>query len=516
MNFPMSFVLFGFVLFFIYEIYRVLDWIWFTPKKLEKRLREQGFKGNPYRLIFGDQYESAKMIKEAMRKPIGIEDDVRRRTIPHVLNTIDTYGKDSFMWVGRIPRVTITDPDLIREVLTKNSRFHTNHGDMNPLTKFLFSGIGSMNGEPWAKRRKIIKSAFHFDKLKLMLPAFYESCHEMVSMWCKKVPEKGSAEVDVWSDIKFLTGDVISRTVFGSNFEGGRRIFELIEELHPLTFEIIRSVYIPGQWLLPTKINRRMKAIDKEIRERAMEIINKKLEEMKEGKGKDNDLLSIMLKNNQDEINKEGIDYGLTLNDIIGESRLFYFAGQDTTSTLILWTMILLSRFPEWQTRARNEVLQVFGDSKPTYEGISQLKVVSMILHEVLRLYSPVPDITRVAIEDTQIGKFNIPAGVQIMLPQPVLHLEPEIWGDDATEFKPERFAEGVIKAAKNQGAFFPFGFGPKMCLGQNFAYLEAKMAFSVILPRFSFELSPSYIHAPYALITMQPQHGAHLILHKL
>nr|AGX93061.1 7-deoxyloganic acid 7-hydroxylase-like protein [Vinca minor] len=517
MNFN-SVAILGFISLSIFWIYRVLDWVWFRPKKLEKCLREQGFKGNPYRLFLGDQYESGKLIREAMSKPIGIDEDVKKRIVPHILKAVETHGKNSFMWVGRILRVQITDPELIKEVLTKYYKFQKNHHDLDPITKLLLGGIGSLEGESWAKRRKIINSAFHFEKLKLMLPAFYLSCRDMVEKWDKKVPEGGSSEVEVWHDIETLTGDVISRTLFGSNYEEGRRIFELMKELTALTIDVIRSVYIPGQRFLPTKRNNRMRAIDKEVRVRITEIINKKMKIMKAGETAADDFLGILLENNLNEIREQGNNRnaGMTIEQIIGECKLFYFAGQDTTSTLIVWTMVLLSRFPEWQTRAREEVLQVFGNKPPDYDGISRLKVITMILYEVLRLYTPVAELTKVAHEDTQLGKYFIPAGVQLMMPQALLHHDPEIWGEDVMEFKPERFSEGVLKATKSQGSFFPFSLGPRMCIGQNFALLEAKMAMSLILRRFAFELSPSYVHAPFTLITMQPQYGAHLILHKL
>lgn len=258
-----------------------------------------------------------------------------------------------------------------------------------------------------------------------------------------------------------------------------------------------------------------MRAIDKEVRVKITEIIDKKMKVMKVGETVTSDFLGILLECNLNEIQRQG-DSRMSLEEIIGECKLFYFAGQDTTSTLIVWTMVLLSRFPEWQTRAREEVFEIFGDKKPDYDGISRLKIVTMILNEVLRLYTPVAELTKVAHEDTQLGKYKIPKGVQLMMSQMLLHHDTDVWGEDAMEFKPERFAEGVLKATKSQGAFFPFSLGPRMCIGQNFALLEAKMAMALVLRRFSFKLSPSYVHAPYTLITMQPQFGAHLILQKL
>nr|AKI87771.1 DL7H1 [Gentiana rigescens] len=496
----------------IYLVHRFLDWIWFTPKKLEKILRDQGLKGNPYRLYLGDQYESGKLIKEALSKPIGVEDDIKKRIVPHILKAVQTHGKESFMWVGRIPRVFVTDPELVREVLTKYYKFNKNHHGLDPITKFLFCGIGSLEGDTWSKRRKLLTTAFQFEKLKLMLPAFYQSCRDMVTKWETKVPEGGSSEVEVWHDLETLTGDVIARTLFGSNYDEGKRIFELMRELTSLTIDVVRSVYIPGQRFLPTKRNTRLRAIDKEVRARITKIIDKKMKLMKDGQTNASDFLGILLECNRD----ESRDNRMSLKDIVDECKLFYFAGQDTTSTLLVWTMVLLSQYPEWQTRAREEVLEVFGDNQPDYDGISRLKVVTMILNEALRLYTPVAELTKVAHEDTQLGKYKIPAGVQLMMPQILLHHDTAIWGDDAMEFNPDRFIEGVMKATKSQGSFFPFSLGPRMCIGQNFAILEAKMAMALILRRFSFELSPSYVHAPYTLITMQPQFGAHLILHKV
>ena len=140
-----------------------------------------------------------------------------------------------------------------------------------------------------------------------------------------------------------------------------------------------------------------------------------------------------------------------------------------------------------------------------------------MILYEVFRLYSPATIIFRQTYKTMQLGNVILPPGVQLALPILFIHHDPDIWGPDATEFKPTRFAEGISKATKDgQLAFFPFGWGPRICIGQNFALLEAKMGLSMILQHFKFELSEKYQHAPYIVMTIHPQYGAPIKFHRV
>ncbi|XAR56401.1 Secologanin synthase [Bertholletia excelsa] len=500
----------------IWWCWRVLNWLWLRPKKLGRCFRELGLGGNSYRHLHGDTDEH-KMMMEATSRPIILSNDIRLHAIPIYDHLVEKFCKNSFTWVGLgpEPRLNIMEPELIKEVLLKMDTFKKPIPN-NPPASLLISGVPFYDGKKWEKHRKIINPAFHMEKFKLMVPAICLSCCEMISKWEALVLPKGLCEVDVWPYLANLAADVISRTAFGSNYEQGKRIFSLQREQIDIIVKLIRSFYIPGWRFLPTKINRRIKKIYREVGDLLNVVINKRKEAVSEHRT--DDLLGILLKSNLKEMQQQGNreTVTLTIEEVTEECKLFYIAGQETTSVFLVWTMILLSKYPKWQDLAREEVLAVLGDKKPYFDGLNELKVVTMILYEVLRLYLPASLILRRVAKVTKLREFVLPAGVIVFVPITALHYDPEIWGKDALEFNPATFAEGISKAARVEGAFLPFGGGPRICIRQNFALMEAKIAMAVILPRFSFQLSPSYLHCPALGLTMQPKHGAALILQKL
>lgn len=148
------------------------------------------------------------------------------------------------------------------------------------------------------------------------------------------------------------------------------------------------------------------------------------------------------------------------------------------------------------------------------YEIVLQ---ISGILYEALRLYPPAPVTERTSNTKTKLGDIEVRPSIVISIPIIMVHHDREYWGDDVEEFNPNRFSNGILKASKNnEVSLFPFGWGPRVCIGQNFALLEAKLALSLILQNFSFELSSSYVHAPIRHASIQPQFGAPLILHQV
>ncbi|GAB4849271.1 hypothetical protein Ancab_040165 [Ancistrocladus abbreviatus] len=501
-------------------VWRLFNWLWLRPKTLEKCLRQQGLSGNPYRLLFGDTKDSSKMRVKATSKPISFSNDYSPRVLPFLHHTIDMYSTNSFIWHGPVPMINITEPEMIREVLSRIDDFPKPIN--NPFVSMLATGIVAYEGEKWAKQRKLLNPAFHMEKLKLMLPQFYTSCNDMINKWEKMASKTGSCELDVWPFLTTLTADVISRAAFSSSYEEGRRIFQLIREQMRLVVMVNESVYIPGWRYVPTSMNKRIQEIEGEMQVLLQDMIFKKKKEMEAEEDAKDDLLGILMESCFKEVEekKHGKQkqqqVAMTLKEVINECKLFYLAGQETTSVLLVWTMIMLSKHQDWQALAREEVLRTFGNNTPDFDGLNHLKTVTMILNEVLRLYPPIVELRRRTCSNVKLGKLSLPAGVLVSLPIVLPHQDPRFWGEDAKEFNPERFSEGILKAAKGSNSFFPFSWGPRICLGQNFAIIEAKLALTMILQRFSVKLSPAYVHAPFPAGMLQPQFGAHLIFDRL
>ncbi|KAL0857557.1 hypothetical protein Bca101_062711 [Brassica carinata] len=490
---------------------RVVNWVWIKPKKLESYLRRQGLPGTSYTPLVGDIKRNVNMLMEARSKPISLTDDIIPHLLPLALKMSNSHGRTFFIWTGPVPTIMITDPEHIKEVFSKVYDFEKNASF--PLVRLLVGGLASYKGDKWARHRRIINPAFHLEKIKNMVPAFYHCCSEVVSQWERLfIDKESSCEVDVWPWLVSMTADTISHAAFGSSYKEGQRIFELQGELSALIAQELKKPYIPGLRFYPTKSNMRMKAIDKEIDRILRGMVSKR----EAGEAENNDLLGILLASSLEESGGNG----MSVEEVMKECKLFYFAGQETTSVLLVWTMILLSYHQDWQERAREEVRQILGDNnnntKPDIDSLSNLKVITMIFYEVLRLYPPVAELRRSVTKEMKLGELTLPAGVRVYIPTAIVHRDPELWGEDAGEFKPERFKEGISKATKNQVCYLPFGWGLRICIGQNFSLLEAKMAMALILQKFSFELSSSYVHSPQIVMTTRPQFGAHLTLHKL
>ncbi|KAH9623858.1 hypothetical protein KSS87_006444 [Heliosperma pusillum] len=495
-------------------VIKLLNAVWFKPMRLENKLREQGFQGNPYKLVFGDIKEKTQMALEAQSKPMSsFSNDYHYKINPFYHHSLKKHGQKCFVWEGPTPIVNIGEPELMRKVYTKMDQFQK----LLPAPVYrIFRGLSQLDGDEWAKHRKILNPAFRMDMLKSMIPAFITSSVDMLNKWEKICGKEGSSEVNVWPYLRVLSADAISRAAFGSSYQEGDRIFELITEQINLIRPLIKSIHIPGWRFVPTKRNWRIMTIQREIRALLRDIIIKRQKLVHAGEKHGDDLLEILLaSNNNIENNGQKKKLRLCIEEVIDECKTFYTAGQGTTSTLLVWTLILMSKHQEWQELARKEAFTTFGNNTPNFLGLNNLKLLNMILQEVLRLYPPIPATIRRVSKEVKLGDSILPEGVKVKLSNHVQQDE-NLWGADAKEFNPNRFKDGLSKASGGNVSLFSFGWGPRNCIGSNFAMLEAKVVLVMILQRFSLKLSPSYAHAPTAKETLQPQFGAQLIVQPL
>ncbi|CAN6441931.1 unnamed protein product [Victoria cruziana] len=360
---------------------------------------------------------------------------------------------------------------------------------------------------------------------QMLIPSMGRNVVEVVEKWEEEAARSGSGEkeIDVSECFQSLTEEMITRTAFGVSYEDGRSIFGLQTQQMMFAAEAFNKVFVPGYRFLPTRRNAETRRLDRDIKKSLVDLIHKRREKSEAGDEEsesNRDLLGRMIA--ASERRAAGGPRGspapaITVQDIVEECKTFFFAGKQTTSNLLTWTTVLLAMHPEWQDAARAEVIRHCGPrSVPTKHAIAHLKTMSMILNESLRLYPPVVATIRRAKSDVPLGPYRIPAGMELLIPILAVHHDPRLWGSDATEFDPKRFADGAARAAKHPMSFIPFGLGPRTCIGQNLALLQAKLVLSILLQRFSFRPAPSYRHAPTVLMLLYPQHGAPILFKPL
>ncbi|KAK3147134.1 hypothetical protein QOZ80_3BG0278500 [Eleusine coracana subsp. coracana] len=490
--------------------------VW-RPRAVAAMFRAQGVRGPPYRFLRGSLDEMRRMKAEGDKLTLDVRDhDILPRIMPHFVKWRDQYGTPFLYWFGPQPRIFIPDYESIRQILSNKSG-HFVKNDAHPtVLSMIGKGLVLVEGTDWVRHRRVLNPAFTMDKLKMMTTTMVSCVECLIKEWEDEASSHVGREIEVEFSKQFqeLTADVISRTAFGSSYKEGKEVFHAQKQLLAIAMRTLLNVQLPGFKYLPTKINRSKWMLQKKLKTTLLEIIQSRLAS-KNGYG--DDLLGAMLEAcSTTEHGEKRDELVLTMDEIIDECKTFFFAGHETTSHLLTWTMFLLSVYPEWQERLREEVLRECGKENPSAEMLSRLKQMTMVLLETLRLYCPVIFMLRKPISDIRLGSLIIPKGNGIVIPIPMLHRDKEVWGDNANEFEPLRFENGVTKAAKIPHALIAFSIGPRSCIGQNFAMLEAKSVMAMILQKFSFTLSPKYVHAPADLLTLQPKFGVPIVLRPL
>ncbi|XP_058773315.1 cytokinin hydroxylase-like [Vicia villosa] len=479
------------------------------PLSIKKTMEKQGVFCPKPRFLTGNLKEISSFVSNATSKDMeSINHDIVGRLLPHFVAWSKQYGKRFFYWNGIEPRLCLTESELIKEFLSKYSTISGKSWQQQQGSKnFIGKGLLMANGDDWYHQRHLVSPAFMGEKLKSYAVHMTECTKEMLESLQNATLDCDKNEVEIGEYFTKLTADIISRTEFGTNYEKGKQIFHLLTQLQALCAQATRKLWFPGSRFFPNAYNREIKSLKMEVERLLMEIIQSRKDGVKMGRSNSygNDLLGILL----DEIEKSG---SLNLQLVMDECKTFFFAGHDTTSLLLTWTVMLLATNPSWQEKVRIEVKEIFNQGMPSVDQLSKLNVLYMVINESMRLYPPATLLPRMAFQDIVLGDLYIPKGLSVWIPVLAIHHSEELWGKDANEFNPQRFASKSFMS----GRFLPFASGPRNCVGQSFAMMEAKIILAMLVSRFSFTISENYKHAPITVLTIKPKYGMQICLKAL
>eukprot|EP00253_Pinus_taeda_P027601 PITA_27601 len=368
-------ILFGSI---VVRIFRDLMW---RPYAFQKVYTAQGIRGRPYQTLSGSVPEYTQLLKEAHAQPMqNISHDIVPRVTPHYHKWCQIYGETFFYWYGTHPRLYISEPELIKEVLS-NKFGHYGRVTPKPFALALLGrGLPLLDGLIWVKHRRIVSPVFGIDKLKPMVKKMAACTSSMLKNWQEMMAQSDSngKEIDVHKEFRALTADIISHTAFGSSYNEGKEVFELQRELQEMVAKAEQSVFIPGSQYIPTRKNRYVWKIDRRVKKILNSIIQSRLEPRttRGHVGYGSDLLGIMMTANKKELGGTQKDLVMTIDEIMDECKTFFFAGHETTSNLLTWTVFLLSINPEWQETLRKEVISFCGTDIPDADMLSKMKSV--------------------------------------------------------------------------------------------------------------------------------------------
>ncbi|KAH9292686.1 hypothetical protein KI387_042130, partial [Taxus chinensis] len=348
---------------------------WWKPRSIRNVMAKQGIRGPTPRFLTGNLADMAKLREiKAAEDMNTISHDIVDRLMPHYVQWSTLYGRRFIFWWGIEPRLTISEPELIKELLSVKHGLSYGKSELQQkgVKDFIGKGLLMANGQDWVNQRRIIAPAFHHENLKGHVIHMVESTSCLINKW-KRILEGGNGgagiEIEVMEHFMRLAADIIAKTEFGSSYEDGKRVFEKLGLLQKLSSRGGRYSWFPGSgWRKKREVGK----LKKEVEESLERVVEARRESVSMGRCNSygHDLLGLMLAECE-----KGSSTKFTTQELMDECKTFFFAGQDTTSTLLTWTTMLLALHPEWQRRAREEVLTVCNGRPPNFNTLPHLKI---------------------------------------------------------------------------------------------------------------------------------------------
>jgi len=399
------------------------------------------------------------------------------------------YGDIVTMRLYKFRVYYVNHPDYIEEVLVNQARKFIK-GRILRANKGLFgNGLLTSEGEFWLRQRRLAQPAFHRARIAAYAETMVRFTERMLEGW------RDGESRDVHAEMMRLTLQIVAKTLFDADVDADvQEVGRALEAIMEHNSDFRRLILTPS-WL-PTLRNIRAALATRRLNKIIYRIIGQR-----RTAGHDaGDLLSMLL-NAQDEDGSR-----MTDRQLRDEVITLFLAGHETTALTLSWTWWLLAQHPQVEAKLHAELDAVLGGRTPTLEDLPKLPYTDHVITESMRLYPPAWGMARLAIEDAEIGGYKIRKGCGVSLSQWVVHRDPR-WYESPEEFRPERW-EGDLLKRLPRFAYFPFGGGPRQCIGNSFALMEAALLLATIAQKFRLGLVPGQVVVPLASITLRPRHG--------
>jgi cytochrome P450 len=383
----------------------------------------------------------------------------------------------------------VSHPDYIEQVLVSDNRKFIKGRVLRKNRQLFGNGLLTSEGDFWLRQRRLAQPAFHRARIASYAGTMVRYAERLLAEW------KDREERDIHAEMMRLTLQIVAKTLFDADVDGeakqvGRALVALMEFNSDFRKLLLTPAWLPT----PRKIRATIATwrLDK--------IIFRFIAERR-ASGKDSgDLLSMLLAARDEDGSR------MTDRQLRDEAITIFLAGHETTANALSWTWMLLAQNPDVEAKLHAELDAVLAGRAPSLEDLASLRYTGHVITESMRLYPPAWGMARVAIEDVEIGGYPIPKGCGVSLAQWVVHRDPR-WFDAPEQFRPERW-EGDLLKRLPRFAYFPFGGGPRQCIGNNFAVMEATLLLATIALKFRVRLVPGHQVVPMPSITLRPRFG--------
>lgn len=408
------------------------------------------------------------------------------------------YGAYNYTRFGWVKFYTVSDPEMMHEILVNQpEKFYKLKLIKYALGPFLGNGLLTNEGDFWKRQRKLAQPAFHAKRIENYAAIMVEYAQRMLDGW--QTGETRQLEREMMK----LTLNIVAKTLFDADVsKDADRVGELLTRILEASNDRINSGVQLPDWL-PFPKTRQMYRDVAELDAIIQRFINER-----RASGEDRgDLLSMLLLARDDD--------GRPMDDkqLRDELMTIFLAGHETTAMALTWTWYALMNHPEILERVKAEVDAVLGGRPVTLADLPQLRYSEMVLKESMRFYPPAPSAGREPIEDVQIGGYTLPKGALVTLSIYAMHHNPQVF-DNPERFDPERFSPDNEKRIPRYG-YLPFGAGPRVCIGNSFAMMEARLILATMAQRAGMALVPGQTIRPVQLVTIRPANGMAVVVTK-